>query len=105
MQCIAIIKYYNVLCNVVSNEANDMTTTKMENLTKTGGFTVNQLSNTEIVNGFQAINKSASGVEIIDRRDLRSRLYNPIKGRGVKLTFGVTHFVVTEKYYSQLIKK
>jgi hypothetical protein len=30
LQCIAIIKYYNVLCNVVSNKANDMTTTKME---------------------------------------------------------------------------
>jgi hypothetical protein len=34
IQCIAIIKYYDVLCNVVSNEANDMTTITMALETK-----------------------------------------------------------------------
>lgn len=70
---------------------------------KVAGFTRDNLVNTEIVNGFQLINKSENGFEIIDRRDLRSKLNNPVKGRGVKMTFGSTHFVVTEKYYNTLV--
>lgn len=69
---------------------------------KVAGFTAETLQNTEIVNGFQLINKSEIGFEIVDRRDLKSRLNNPIKGREVKMTFGVTHFIVTQKLYNKL---
>ena len=75
----------------------------MTTTTKIGGFTKEQLINTEIKNGLQLIKESELGFEIVDRRDLRDRIYNTIKGRGVKRTFGATHFVVTEKYYNQLI--
>ena len=75
-----------------------MTTTKIASLTKEA------LENSPITNGIQLINTTSVGFEIIDRRDLRERLYNPIRGRGVKRTFGATHFVVTKSLFEKLTK-
>ena len=70
---------------------------------KIAGFTAEVLSKTEIINGFQLISKSDIGFEIVDRRDLKTKIYNPIKGVGVKRTFSATHYIVTKKYYNKLI--
>lgn len=74
----------------------------MDTFKKVAGYTLEDLVNIEIINGFQLINKTNNGFEIIDRRDLKSRLLKPVKGKGVKMTFGLSHFIVTESYYNTL---
>ena len=76
----------------------------MTTVTKIGSLTKEAITQTPVVNGIQHINTTSEGYEILDRRPLRERINNPIQGRGVKRSFGTTHFVVTEKTFNNLIK-
>jgi hypothetical protein len=74
-------------------------------LKKIGGYTRDQSINTPIIGGFKLINVRDEGLEIIDCRDLKTILFDRVKGSGVVSWFGNRHFIVTEKKYKKLISK
>jgi hypothetical protein len=78
-----------------------MTTT----IKKVGGFTREQLINAELINGFKLVSITDEGFQILDCRDLKTRLFDRVKGAGVVRIFGTEHFIVTEKKYKKLISK
>jgi hypothetical protein len=67
MQYIAIIKYYDVLCNVVSNEANDMTT-----ITMTIKMTIRQIRAELFTTGQYAV----IGADEMTGKEARDFLFN-----------------------------
>lgn len=77
----------------------------MTTVTKVGGYTRKELIETPVIAGFQLIRRTKEGCEIVDRRSLRDQIMNRVKSRGVRKTFGATHFIVTEKYYQKLISE
>jgi hypothetical protein len=76
----------------------------MTTVAKIGSLAKTAINNTEVINGIQHIDTTNEGFEIIDRRPLKERIYNPIQGRSVKRQFSNTHFVVTESLFEKLTK-
>ena len=72
---------------------------------KIGSFTAEKLKNAVEINGIKLLEKTNIGCEIVDSRPLKQRFDKPIKGKkNIIYCFGEIHFVVTEKYYNELIK-
>lgn len=46
------------------------------------------------------------GIEIVDLRGVLAKINAPIKGkRNIIYCFGANHFVVTQKYFNNVVKK
>lgn len=72
---------------------------------------INFISNQEIIDNAKTegkfyAKKHSEGIEILDKRSLLERMANPVKGKkNVVYYLGLTHFVVSEKYFNEVVSK